>query len=83
MTSGWKEEGAKKEDAKLNVLDFLRQQKDIDKQGKLWYNVNKEIQRRLIVMDFKILLNQTIGTRVLIPSLRKYNLQIDRLGVPH
>ncbi len=34
-------------------------------------------------MDFKILLNQTIGTRVLIPSLRKYNLQIDRLGVPH
>ena len=45
--------------------------------------VNKEIQRRLIVMDFKILLNQTIGTRVLIPSLRKYNLQIDRLGVPH
>lgn len=34
-------------------------------------------------MNFKTAWNRTIGTRVLIPSSRKYNLQIDRLGVPH
>ena len=34
-------------------------------------------------MNFKTVWNRTIGTRVLIPSLRKYNLQIDRLGVQH